>query len=314
MEGKSSIPYAGIQTFMGREYRDKVLGDEDVLIIGIPLDSGASYLPGTRFGPSAIRRASMIIKFYSENVGILDASTGEVILKDVKIVDLGDLEVPFGDQMMSMEYIYKHVSELTSSRAFKIFLGGDHSITYPIFKSFYKRYGDLHLIHIDAHLDILPSYAGNKYTHASPIYRIVNDLGFDPEKIHQIGVRGYVTSKESYEYAKNIGVDIYPLEDVRKMGIEKALDEIFDNIGGHKVYLTFDTDSLNPSIAPGTGVIEPGGLNYHEARIIMKRVGEANVIAADFVELAPPLDHNDITSKTLVYLIIDLLSGKFKSL
>jgi guanidinopropionase len=169
------------------------------------------------------------------------------------------------------------------------------------------------VIHIDAHLDILPSYAGNKYTHASPIYRIINDLKFDPRRIHQIGVRGYISSKESYDYAKRIGIDLHPLGEVRMEGISNILDGIFDDIMDNEVYITFDVDSLDPSIAPGTGVLEPGGLNYDEARIIMKKAGIHNTIAADFVEVSPPLDHNDMTAKTVVYLIIDLLSSKFQS-
>lgn len=305
---KSSIPYAGIQTFLGREYRTSLKGDEDVIVLGIPLDSGASYLPGTRLGPSAIRRASMILKFYSSENGLVDTQSGEIILKNIEVIDMGDLELPFGDQESALKRIYSLVKPLTEYTSLKIFLGGDHSITYPLVKTFYEKFRDLYLIHIDAHLDILPSYAGNKYTHASPIYRIINDLSFKPSKIIQLGLRGYVNSVESYNYARGIGERIYSIDEIRVKGLNNVMNEVLNIVGDSPVYITFDTDALDPSIAPGTGVIEPGGLTYPETRMIMKRLGECNVVAADFVEVSPLLDHNDITAKTITYLILDLIS------
>jgi len=170
-EGKNVFPYAGIQTFLGREYRRVLKSDEDVIIVGVPLDTGTSYKPGTRFGPAGIRKSSMILKFYS----------GE--------------------------------------KAFKIFLGGDHSVTYPLVKAIYKRYNDLKMVHIDAHLDILPSYGGVKYTHVSPIYRIINDVEIKPDNIIQLVMRGYVNSVDSYNYAKEAGVKIYDISRIRRYGL-----------------------------------------------------------------------------------------------
>jgi len=309
-EGKNVFPYAGIQTFLGREYRRVLKSDEDIIIVGVPLDTGASYKPGTRFGPAGIRKSSMILKFYSGEKGLFNPYLGNV-LKNVNIVDYGDLEIPFGDLKSAMDKIYSDIDNISWSNAFKIFLGGDHSITYPLVKAIYKRYNDLKIVHIDAHLDILPSYGGVKYTHASPIYRIINDVGIKPDNIIQLGMRGYVNSVDSYNYAKEAGVKIYDISRVRQYGLSRILDEVIELIGESSVYITFDIDSLDPSIAPGTGVVEPGGFTYPEASEIIRRLGKLNVVAADFVEYSPELDVNDITGKTITYLILDLISSKF---
>ena len=312
VEGKKTVvPYAGIQTFMGRPHRTVPEGDEDVLVLGVPLDTGSSYLPGARLGPSALRRASMIFRFYREDEGLLDVCRERRILRGVKIVDLGDLDLPFGEQEKATRIIYEAAGRLMKYKAFKLFLGGDHSITYPLARAVKEAYGSLAVVQLDSHLDMLESYAGSKYSHGSPMYRLVRDAGVDPSLVFQVGIRGFLNSIESYMNAREMRVNIYPMSRVRSLGAGRVAEEIVERIGETPVYFTLDIDALDPGIAPGTGVVEPGGLTYQEAAELVETIfSKLNVVAMDLVEVSPMLDINDLTAKTGVHLIIEALAAK----
>ena len=309
---KDTVPYSGIQTFLGRPYVDRPKGDEDVIVLGVPLDAGTSYMPGARFGPAGIRRASMIYKFYEEEQGLLDISRGKIILRNVKIVDLGDVNLPFGDQKAAMDAIYRKALEFKGLKAFRVFLGGDHSITYPLVKATKEEFGEIGLIQFDAHLDMLDTYMGIKYTHGSSIVRAIDEAEVKPENIFQIGIRGFLNSYTSYKKAKELGTNIITIKSIRTLGIEKTVEKIIQKLKNKPIYITFDIDSMDPGIAPGTGTTEPGGFTYSEISTLINEIfTKLNIVAMDVVEVAPLLDVNDITSKLAVSIILEALGSKF---
>lgn len=311
---KDVTPFSGIQTFLGRDHAHSLSGNEDVAVLGIPIDSGVSYMPGARLGPSGIRRASMIYKFYSVNDGLLDILRGKAILRNVKIVDLGDIDVPFGDQKEAMNTIYRKVLSLFSRniKVFRLFLGGDHSVTFPLVKAVKDSYGDIGLIQIDAHLDMLSSYIGNAYTHGSPILRCIDEAGIKPNKVFQIGMRGFLNSHESLRSANKLGTTMFTMREVKRLGIESIVCKIGEKVKNTPIYLTFDIDAMDPSIAPGTGIPEPGGFSHDEAlELIDSLFSSLNIVAMDVVEVSPLLDINDITSKLAISIILEALGVKF---
>lgn len=305
--------FGGIQTFLGRKYVESPRGDEDVIVLGVPLDSGASYIPGARFGPSGIRRASMIYRFYDENEGLLDISSSKALLKGVKVVDLGDLDLPFGDQKEAMRLIYEKTSLLKGLKAFKVFLGGDHSITFPLVKALKDEYGEIGLVHVDAHLDMMSSHFGNMYTHGSPILRCIDEANVKPNMVVSIGVRGFLNCSTSLESAMRLGVNVLTMRRVKELGVEEVAYRVVELLRGIPVYLTFDIDSMDPSIAPGTGVLELGGFMYDEvAELVTDLFQNLNIVAMDMVEVCPLLDVNDITSKLATSIILEALKAKFQ--
>jgi len=312
---KEFSPFAGVQTFLGREHRRALVGDEDVLVLGLPCDSATSFMPGARYAPSVIRKFSMLLRFYSENEGIYDPDTGTVILKGRRIVDLGDLDLPFGDQKELNRRIYEKVKELASSPAFKLFLGGDHSITYPIVKAFRERFKDLAVVQLDAHLDLLDVYVGARYTHASPMRRIIDEAGLSPGNLVQAGLRGYLTSVSTADYARKQGQTIISSKEILELGQDTCVERIRQVVGSKPCYLTFDVDFLDPSFCPATGVPEAGGPGFHEAKKILDGLFSAlSFVGMDVVEFCPLVAGFERTAMNVNNLILTCLSRVYAGL
>jgi len=138
---------------------------------------------------------------------------------------LGDVNLPFGDQKAAMDAIYKKALEFKGLKAFRVFLGGDHSITYPLVKATKEEFGEIGLIQFDAHLDMLDTYMGIKYTHGSSIVRAIDEAEVKPENIFQIGIRGFLNSYTSYKKAKELGTNIITIKSIRTLGIEKTVEK-----------------------------------------------------------------------------------------
>jgi len=265
------------------------------VLLGAPYDSTTSGRPGARFGPGAIRTESWGLETYSP---ILERD-----LEDIAFFDAGDLELPFGESTGALALIEQQTSAILEAGKLPFLLGGEHLVTLGAVRATAARYPDLHLIHFDAHADLREDYLGVKLSHACVIRRCWEILG--DGRIAQFGIRS--GTREEFEWAKaghtalhRIGHECY-VEGLGKLAEELSAKRV-------PVYLTVDIDVLDPSIMPGTGTPDAGGISsFHELLSMLLWVFRANVVACDLVELAPNLDPTGVSSATAAKLVREML-------
>ncbi len=257
------------------------------VILGCPYDGSASFRPGARFGPSSIRRASWGIETYSPYL--------HKDLTHLSIHDMGDLELPPGEKNISFDLIRKAVGKILSGKKFPILLGGDHLITLPTLKEMIKIFPRLHLIHIDAHTDLREDYLGESLSHSTVIRKAIDHLG--EGRLFQIGIRA--GTEEEFKLAKKMKslLSLNP----------RALETMIKKIGNHPVYITLDLDVFDPSLLPGVGAPEPGGLTFKEFIFLLKKLQKLNVIGFDMVELTPDYDPTQISSITASIILREMI-------
>lgn len=254
-----------------------------IAVFGAPFDGTVSFRPGSRFGPSAIRNESNGIETYSPYQ--------DRDLIDIKGHDLGDLDLPFGDTIKALQDIKDCSRNIIKDRKKFIMLGGEHLVTLPAVEAVLEASPDLSVIHLDAHIDLREDYLGIKLSHATVIRRIWEHVG--DNRIWQYGIR----SGERYEFEwarQHTHLVPFVLD-----GIEKAVEEI----GSKPVYLTIDLDVLDPSVFPGTGTPEHGGVTFNELMAFLIKIRPMNIVAADLVELAPHYDHSGISTAAACKLL-----------
>jgi agmatinase len=298
--------YSGLGTFVRLPQIDAV-PDYDVAIIGIPFDGGTSYRPGARFGPSAIREASRMLRpgYHTE----LDCTP----VKELQFVDAGDIAcTPYNNQK-AVEQIEEAASKLMGKNKAVIALGGDHTIALPMLRATTKVHGPVALLHFDAHLDTWGSYFGEPINHGSPFRRAFEDGLLIEDKSMHVGIRGPVYDQDDFIRDHKFGFQIIRCTDLDREGVPAAIQRIRDRIGDTPVYLSIDIDVLDPAFAPGTGTPECGGMYSREILQLLRGLVGMNFIGADVVEVAPAYDSAEVTSlaaATLVFDIMGLLAHK----
>jgi agmatinase len=248
-----------------------------VIMVGAPMDFTTSYRPGARFGPQKIRETSYGLEEYSP---YLDRD-----LSDSSFYDAGDLELVFGDVQKSLDIIGDAAAQIYSDDKKPLFLGGEHTISYPVIKQAYMKYkDDLALLHFDAHADLRPDYLGQINSHASVIRRCGELIGW--RNIYQFGIRS--GPKDEFDWGRT-HTNFYPFE------IISPITEVLPRIGNRPVYITIDIDVLDPAYACGTGTPEPGGCSPVEFLKALIMLSELNVVGMDVVEVSPIYDSSDRT-------------------
>lgn len=263
--------------------------ESSAVLFGVPFDGTTSFKPGARFAPSAMREDSWAIESYSP---YLDKD-----LEDLKLFDYGNLELPFGDKMSALAMIEEIVDEIVESGKKPIMIGGEHLVSYAPIKSLVKKYSDLNIIHFDAHTDLRRDYLGEKFSHATVLRRIYDLVG--DGKLNQFCIRSGL--KEEFEWAKEHA----HLEKFTYKTLESRVDELIKE----PVYITIDLDVFDPSVFPGTGTPEPGGINFHQMLEIIGILSKLeNVVGIDVVELSPKHDASGVSTavacKTLRELVL----------
>lgn len=245
----------------------------DTVIIGVPYDGTSCGRKGADSAPNKIRSASGLIETYSpyQNRD----------LTEFKIADGGDMDIPRSNPL---ELIEKQAKAIFKEKAVPIFFGGEHSITIPIIKAAAERYPDLHVLVLDAHADLRDEWLGGRYSHACTVRRIAELIGWD--RIKQFGVRS--GTKEEFETASKFSLFV--------KFTPEAIKEAVKHLRGKPVYLSLDIDVFDPSLAPGTGTPEPGGISYPQFLEFLNVITDLNIIGGDIVEVCPPLDSNGITA------------------
>lgn len=275
--------------------------DADIAIIGAPCDLAIQGKSGARLGPRGIRLGSTRFSFKSG--GSYDPERDMYYLDADKwrIVDCGDIDYIPGDLNSTFENIEAAVRIITKRKAFPVVLGGDHSITYPVVKGL-DTIGDIDVIQIDSHLDWTDNIGGQYYSNGSPM-RNISKLPY-VKKILHLGIRGIGSSGRSdFIDARNNGDKIYSAKQVRNIGIEKIVSDFKSE---RNVFVTFDIDGMDYSIAAGTGSPMFGGFNYDEMNNMLECIAkQCNVIGFDFLEVSPPYDD---AGSTTCYLAARLIA------
>jgi agmatinase len=277
----------------------------DVSIVGIPFDLGTTNRSGARYGPSALREASMFYNFdYHPFFGINPA-------EHLDIVDMGDVSLTTGYIEESIKSIEEQYDTINSKHI--VSLGGDHTCALPVLRSLRKKYDEpVTIVHFDAHPDTWKDSWGGKYGHGTPFHFATEEGLIDPTNSIQIGIRSPM-HPDVMEYTKGLGFTVITSEDVHMGNPIDIAIKISDMMKGKNVYLTFDIDCIDPSQAPGTGTPEIGGLFTWQVLAILQRLFSINFVGMDLMEVAPAYDHSQITSQAgacIIWTYLCLLAKK----
>lgn len=286
------------KNFLGLEKRHSSYNNSSIVIIQAPLEKTVSYGRGTNKGPSEILKASHYVEFFDEEIE-------QELCYDKGICTLDELKFQNLSIAKSIDKIYKDVNKHIQAGKFVITLGGEHSISLATIQAHYENYDDISVLQIDAHSDLRDSYQGSKYSHASVMARVAEFT----QNIVQVGIRAQ--SKEEFDFIKEKGIKTFYSRGIRtdrygKNWQNKVVDQLNQN-----VYITFDVDGLDPSVIPGTGTPEPGGLFWDETMNLLRSIGEKrNVIGFDIVEVAPQ-KYDNVSSFNAAKLTYKLLNYSF---
>lgn len=262
-----------MDTFIGF---DKPYAESNVVMFGAPFDGTTSFRPGTRFAPSQIRIDSYGLETYSPYL--------DLDVLDFSISDIGDVDMPFGNTINALKCIKETSESIINDGKKPLLIGGEHLVSLPVIESLYSTYPDLHIIHFDAHTDLREDYLEEKLSHATVIRRAHDLLG--DNKIYQFGIRS--GTREEFQWSKDHTI----MNRFNLNGLEEAV-KILKN---KPVYLTIDLDVLDPSIFPGTGTPEPGGITMKELLNGIVTMKELNLVGADVVELSPSFDASGVST------------------
>ncbi|MFD2206799.1 agmatinase [Kiloniella antarctica] len=299
-DGMDLPRFSGIATFMRLPHVTEFEG-YDIGIIGVPWDAGVTNRPGTRHGPRQLRDMSSLIRRYN-------GATWVAPFDDCKIADFGDVKINPVDLDMTMQRVTDYMAEIRRMEIMPMVAGGDHMISLPILRGLVGDSGPVGMVHFDAHMDVNDSYfGGSKLTHGTPFRRAIEENLLDPKRLVQIGIRGSRYDRSDEEYAKEVGIRVITIEEYFDIGIQKVIEEIHRVVGDERTYVTFDIDCLDPCYAPGTGTPEIGGYTPFDAQVMIRSLGDLNLIGADLVEVSPPFDQSGGTAIVGVNLMFELI-------
>ena len=273
----------------------------DVVVVGVPFDTGVSYRPGARFGPNHVREASRLLRPYHPALDVVPFEIAQV-------ADAGDLAVNPFNIGEAIETIEQAALDLTDGGARLVTIGGDHTIALPLLRAAANRHGPVALLHFDAHLDTWDTYFGAEYTHGTPFRRAFEEGIIDTEALSHVGTRGPLYGRKDLDDDRRFGFGIVTSADVYHQGVTEVVARLRDRIGDRPLYVSIDIDVLDPAHAPGTGTPEAGGITSRELLEILRGLRGLNLIGADVVEVSPPYDHAEITGIAASHVVDDLVS------
>ncbi|TDD96829.1 agmatinase [Actinomadura rubrisoli] len=292
--------YAGDATF-ARLPRLTDVPDADVLIWGVPFDSGVSYRPGARFGPGHVRQSSRLLRPYHPALDVEPFAVSQV-------ADAGDVGVNPFDLAAAIRAIEDAARSLSGTRRRLITIGGDHTIALPLLRVQHERHGPVAVLHFDAHLDTWDTYFGAPYTHGTPFRRAGEEGLIDLSHSTHVGIRGPLYSRLDLDESEKLGFTAVHARDFARQPLDDIIGRVRARLGDRPVYVSVDIDVLDPAHAPGTGTPEAGGLSSRELLEVLRGLDGLNLVGADVVEVAPAYDHAEITGIAAAHVTYDLLA------
>jgi len=292
--------YAGETTF-ARLPRLADVDDADIVVWGVPFDSGVSYRPGARFGPNHVRQSSRLLRPYNP------AQDVEPFLR-AQVADGGDLGVNPFDIGEAISTIEGAARDLAGTSRSLLTLGGDHTIALPMLRVQRERHGPVAVLHFDAHLDTWDTYFGAPYTHGTPFRRAAEEGLVDFDHSMHVGLRGPLYGRLDLEESQQLGFAALHCRDFLRHSLDEIVERVRARLGDRPVYVSVDIDVLDPAFAPGTGTPEAGGLTSAQLLEVLRGLDGLNIVGADIVEVSPPYDHAEITGIAAAHAAYELLS------
>ncbi len=276
--------------------------DARAVLLGVPYDGGTTYQPGARLGPYHLRRTSAFLGGHSGTHG-LD------VLGAMVALDGGNIPAPPFNAGQARELVELEIGHVLEAGAVPIVAGGDHSITLPILRAMARKHGPVALVHVDAHFDTSSAEVwGEDYHHGTPMRHAIREGLVERGQLYQLGMRGPWKDHDEQRPSESHDARVFSMDALEGAGLGAALREIRGQVGARPVYLSFDIDAVDPAFAPGTGTPVPGGLSSREALRIVRELAGVRLCGMDLVEVAPALDHADVTCHLGAALLFEGLS------
>jgi len=291
--------YSEIATFMRAPLAES-LDELDIALVGVPTDLGVTNRAGARHGPREIRNASSLMRTSNLAMRINPYELCRIAdVGDVRFSNRYDLEI----QVKEIESYFR---QLSAAGVLPVTAGGDHSITYPIFKAIAAD-APIGMVHIDAHTDTWGEIWGSKFHHGAPFRLAVEEGLLDPKRTIQIGIRGGQNFMDGIDFSQSSGMRVVFIEEFAERGVNAIVEEARRVVGDGPTYISFDVDGLDPVYAPGTGTPEIGGITTLEAQQLLRGLRGLNLVGGDVVEVAPPYDPSGNTALVGASLMFDIL-------
>ncbi|HWH44137.1 MAG TPA: agmatinase [Thermoleophilaceae bacterium] len=273
-------------TGMGSFARCPVVGDPegvDVAVVGVPFDTATSFRPGARFGPAAIRAASVLLRPYHPPLDV-------DVFGSLSLVDGGDIAVTPGNAERTVEQIAAGLAPWIEAGVTPLVLGGDHTIALGELRAHAAVHGPLALVLLDAHADTWDAYYGERVFHGTVFRRACEEGLLLPERSLIAGVRGSLYAPEDLDAARSLGFEVIACDDLRALDPAEYGRRVRERAGDAPVFLGFDIDVIDPAFAPATGTPEVAGLSPHEALALLRSLAGMRFAGFDVVEVSPPYD------------------------
>jgi len=300
VDGQQVPRYAGLTTF-ARLPRLEDVDWYDVAVVGIPFDSGVTFRPGARFGPSAIREASRLLRPFNP---ALDAMP----FRDAQVVDAGDIACNPFDIDEALGQIQTGIAGLAADGRPFVILGGDHTVALPSLRAVRDVHGPVALVHFDAHLDTWDTYFGAPVTHGTPFRRASEEGLVVKGRSAHVGLRGSLYDRRDLIDDEELGFTIVHCSDIERLGADGVVDRVLDRVSDTPVYVSIDIDVLDPAFAPATGTPEAGGMTSRELLAVLRGMSALPIVGADVVEVSPTYDHAQITAVAAANIAYELVT------
>lgn len=304
--GGNEMPrFGGIATMMRLPHLKDASG-LDACFVGVPMDIGASNRSGTRYGPRQIRSESVLLRPYN-------MATRAAPFDSLSVADIGDVPINTFHLPRTIDIISEFYTEnILKYDCIPLTLGGDHTLTLPILRAIAQKYGPVGLVHVDAHADVNATMFGEPISHGSVFYRAVEEGLLDTARVIQIGLRGTGYAAEDFDWSRQQGFRVVQAEELWHRTLTPLMEEVRKMMGEGAVYVTYDIDSFDPSVAPGTGTPEFGGLTTAQGLEVVRGLRGLNIVGADLVEVSPPYDpygNTALLGANILYEILCVLPG-----
>lgn len=294
----TTAPFSLAQTFMGVPHRTEI-GDAKAVVLGLPFDCGTHpQRVGSRLGPSSIREQSLLLRAF-------DFANGINPLDALGVVDVGDAKVSPGDLDASYAAIEEAVGAIARERVVPVTLGGDGAIALPEMRALHRVYSDLVTVHIDAHTDAYPIEG---YNTATAFVRAAEEGLVDPKLSYQVGMRGTTMLPGVGEYGQSLGYNVIPMAELLERGIAAVFAGVRARIGDRPVYLSYDMDFFDPSVAPGVCTPTWGGATSREGLAVLEACAGLNLVGVNINTVSPPHDVGGMSALLAAQVTLNALN------